>query len=223
MERKIIQTNDGSSSIFVPELNEHYHSIHGAKNEAEHVFIQMGLDKLCAQKNTINILEIGLGTGLNASLTLQKAQKEKLIIQYHAIEKYPIEKIEFEALNYMDFLNPDDFKFIFNSPWNEIIHYPKYTNFSLHKHQCDVSTFNLFNQFDLIYFDAFAPNKQPRMWDKSVFQLMFSCLKNNGLLTTYCSKGDVKRTLQYCGFVVEKVAGPPGKREMLNAWKKSHV
>lgn len=218
MQREIIITKDGSSSIFVPELNETYHSIHGAKNEAIHVFIQMGYHKLVDKFQPLKILEIGLGTGLNACLTLAEAQKNKHSIQYTAIEKYPVHLNELKLLNYTDFLSSEDLHWIHESAWNNPVQHPK-NNFILQKLQIDIVDIPIAEKYHLIYFDAFAPNKQPKMWTKEILGTMYKILLPNGLLTTYCCRGEVKRTLQEVGFKVEKVPGPPGKREMINAWK----
>ncbi len=218
MQREIIITKDGSSSIFVPELNETYHSIHGAKNEAIHVFIQMGYHKLVDKFQPLKILEIGLGTGLNACLTLAEAQKNKHSIQYTAIEKYPVHLNELKLLNYTDFLSSEDLNWIHESDWSKTVQHPK-NNFTLLKLPIDIADIPLQEIYNLIYFDAFAPNKQPKMWTKEILGTMYKILLPNGLLTTYCCRGEVKRTLQEVGFKVEKVPGPPGKREMINAWK----
>lgn len=218
MQREVITTKDGSSSIYVPELNETYHSIHGAKNEAIHVFILNGLHKINTNFNPIKILEIGLGTALNACLTIKEAKVQNLSIHYTAVEKYPIAIEELKQLNYTDFLNENDLLWIHQTEWNSISQLSN-TNFYFQKLPIDILELTNDKLYNLIYFDAFAPNKQPKMWTEEVLGLMYEILTPNGLLSTYCCRGEVKRTLQKVGFKVQKVPGPPGKREMINAWK----
>lgn len=218
LKRELIVTNDGSSSLFVKELNETYHSIHGAKQEAEHVFIKMGIEKVRPNFETLNILEVGLGTGLNAALAYNYAHDNKTVINYSAIEKYPIFLSELSQLNYFDFLDSEVLIWIHNVNWEDFYQYSA-SSFRLRKLQSDLKLIEFTDSYNLIFFDAFAPNKQPAMWALNVFKKLFNCLETGGLLTTYCCQGAVKRTLLEAGFKVEKVVGPPGKREMINAWK----
>lgn len=218
LKRELIVTNDGSSSLFVKELNETYHSIHGAKQEAEHVFIKMGIERVRPSFDILNILEIGLGTGLNAALSFDYSFKTNSVINYTAIEKYPIIQSELIQLNYFDFLNPKVLSWIHEIGWEEFYQYSNST-FRLLKLQSDLKTVKFKDSYNLIFFDAFAPNKQPSMWTIEVFKKLFNVMESGGLLTTYCCQGAVKRTLIEAGFKVEKVKGPPGKREMLNAWR----
>ena len=219
---KIKITNDGSSTLFLPHLNEHYHSIHGAIQESVHVFIKNGIQKIPSNISQVNILEIGFGTGLNALLTLDYSNKNNLKVNYHTIEPYPIqdEKI-WSSLNYCKLLNNklnDHFKILHKSSWN---HEKLITSlFSFYKYNSTVeSSFLKMDFYDVIYFDAFSPRSQPELWDESVLEKMYLVLKKNGFLVTYCSKGIVKRKLKKIGFVIDSLPGPPGKREMTFAKK----
>jgi tRNA U34 5-methylaminomethyl-2-thiouridine-forming methyltransferase MnmC len=216
---RIEKTLDGSYTLFVPELNEHYHSVNGARTESQHVFIQNGLEEI--QKKNISILEIGFGTGLNAILSFLFAQKEKINITYHTIERYPIPKEKIDDLKVSSTVNVDKsiIDIIHSCNWNtEIIISPF---FQLNKIYGDLTVTSFSNTFDLIYFDAFAPDKQPEMWTKEIFSHLFNQTNENGILTTYCSKGAIRRILQSVGYTTERLPGPPGKREMLRARKIS--
>lgn len=214
MERIIEQTEDGSATLFVPELNEHYHSVKGAHTESQHIFIDMGL-KACALPQP-HILEIGFGTGLNALLTLEAAEAEKRPVHYTGIELYPLSWAEVDALKYSG--NPL-FETLHAAPWGEDVNITPY--FTLRKMQEDVVRLKVENdKFDVVYFDAFAPEKQPEMWNEDVFRKLYACIHPNGILTTYCAKGVIRRLLQSIGFKVERLPGPPGgKREILRATK----
>ena len=217
MKRQIILTNDGSSSLFVPELNETYHSIHGAIAEAKHVFLKKGLEEKKHLK-IVRILEVGFGTGLNCLLTYLKSKNENLNIEYTGIEKYPITPEELKAVNYGIELNAvKEFDEINKSEWENIAVISD--NFKLKKLKFDLESDDLTGPFDLVYFDAFAPNKQAAMWTSEIFTKIFNQLEKDGLLVTYCCQGQVKRTLKEVGFEVQKTDGPPGKREMLTARK----
>ena len=217
MQIKVITTDDGSKSLFLPEMNETYHSKFGAKTESEHVFIQAGYKYI--SKSEIRILEIGFGTGLNVLLSLLEQTINPKKIYYETLEKYPlpdaiikdINNFENEALSAF-------FKQIHQAPWNK--DWVVNSKFILHKHHVDLQQFKPKMEFDLIYFDAFAPNKQPEMWTLEIFQKMYDALTENGVLVTYSAKGSVRRTMQAAGFTVERIPGPPGKREMLRAIKK---
>jgi len=224
VKREIIITGDGSHSISVPELNVAYHSIHGAIEESMHVYIQAGLrdSAIFDYSGVHHVLEIGFGTGLNALLTLVEADKHKNRIYYTAIELYPLNETETRQLNYCEQLNLPHYKPLFEKihecKWEEMIEITEY--FRLTKIKCDLVDFSAEkNSFFIIYFDAFAPNAQPELWTEAVFEKMYSVLQPGGILVTYCSKGDVRRAMQAAGFTVEKLPGPPGKREMLRAKK----
>ena len=217
--RKIITTHDGSASIFVPELNEHYHSIHGAVQESAHVFIDIGLEPFLDQERPLEILEIGLGTGLNVLMTL--AKKHTTSIHYTAVEKFPVEPELWQALDYpAALLRPDltsTFANIHTCLWEEWEEFS--STFRLLKLQDSIESFEPDNHFDIVYFDAFAPEKQPELWTETIFAKMYRLMKPGAALVTYCAKGVVRRTMIAVGFRVEKLPGPPGKREMLRAWK----
>ncbi len=221
MNRDIIITGDGSHSIIVPELNVAYHSVHGAIQESIHVFINAGLDPLISYGgiSQINIFEVGLGTGLNALLSLIEAKKRNLRIYYEAIELFPLSTEEVKKLNYCHQLGRPElqssFEGMHTSDWARHIQIDE--NFILMKRNEDLLTFDRLKPFNLIYFDAFAPKAQPELWTKEVFDKMFSILVPEGILVTYCSKGDVRRAMIAAGLKVEKLQGPPGKREMLRA------
>ena len=219
LPRKIITTADGSSSIHIPEWNEQYHSIHGAIQEAYHVFIKNGLEHFI-QKD-IAILEIGLGTGLNCFVTFLEAQKNNLNINYTGIEAFPIKENEQKQLNFVKQLNADSFQSHFhnihNSDWEKPIVLSN--TFILTKHLQKFQDITDTNKYNLIYFDAFGARVQPELWTEAIFQKMFNSLKPNGALVTYSAKGSVRRAMESVGFTVERLQGPPGKREMLRATK----
>lgn len=203
----------------MPELNEQYHSIHGAVQEAEHVFLKMGLDKHidCKKSNDpINVFELGFGTGLNALLSARWAKFNHRIINYTSIEKYPLKDHEFKQLNYGDFVGEKKlYKNIITSKWSEFIEISNF--FKLRKLELDVTRGIIPSGFDVIFFDAFAPKKQPKIWEVSIFEKMFKIINSGGILVTYCCQGQARRNMISAGFSVEKVQGPPGKREMLKA------
>ncbi|WP_026473281.1 tRNA (5-methylaminomethyl-2-thiouridine)(34)-methyltransferase MnmD [Alkaliflexus imshenetskii] len=208
---------DGSSTLYRPDLNEHYHSMNGAVQESLHVFIDAGLKMVC--KNDIHILEIGFGTGLNALLTL--THKAERVIHYHTLEKFPVPNDLLAVINYPSVVpHPSAgewFGQIHTADWNREV---KIANgFYLTKMEADLLMFSVDSTYDLVYFDAFAPEKQPEMWSESVFQMLFKAMRNGAILTTYCAKGVVRRFMQSAGFKVERLQGPPGKREMLRAMK----
>lgn len=220
MKREIIITSDGSSTIQLPEWNEQYHSIHGAIQEAQHVFIKSGL-KLFSNRE-INILEIGFGTGLNCFITFLEAVNLDLKTNYIGIEAYPVEQNEIEKLNYVEELKAENFSKEFNlmhtNDWgvNSVIS----NHFNLEKRKQFFNEIEISNEIDLIYFDAFGARVQPELWTEAIFEKMFKALKNGGKLVTYSAKGSVRRAMQAVGFEVERLPGPPGKREMLRATKK---
>lgn len=217
--RKIIITNDGSHSLLVPELNEQYHSVHGAKQEAEHVFLRMGLeDDSKASLKEINVFEVGFGTGLNALLTADWASRNNKVINYTSIEKYPVSSDEFSLLNYGDLLgDPDLYNKITSAGWESLKQITKY--FAVKKLELDLLVDELPKGQDVVFFDAFAPNKQPKLWEIEVFEKIFKIMNQGGVLVTYCCQGQARRNMIAAGFEVEKVPGPPGKREMLRARK----
>lgn len=231
MQRRIITTADGSKTIQIEEWNEQYHSIHGAIQEANHVYIKHGLlfcfdlrksrETLSERPNALSILEIGFGTGLNAFLTLLKADKHKTKIHYVGVEAFPISDHEMHALQYVEALQVDDktkrFEEMHKIPWGIDQRLTPY--FTLQKQQKLFEDIQNKNQFDLVYFDAFGARVQPELWKEAIFKIMFEALKTDGVLVTYAAKGSVRRALQAVGFTIEKLQGPPGKREMLRARK----
>jgi tRNA U34 5-methylaminomethyl-2-thiouridine-forming methyltransferase MnmC len=220
MDRHLIITEDGSHSLFVPELDEQYHSIHGAIQESKHVFINSGLKK-CLKENPV-VFEVGFGTGLNAFLTLLAADELKQNITYIGIEKYPLLPIEYNSLNYAtrtDLKYDDSFQLLHNCNWGEPIEINPF--FSIQKINNDFrkAHFETLPFFDVIYFDAFAPNKQPDLWDEAIYRKIYDHSNPGAILVTYCAKGIVRRDLQHVGFIVERIPGPPGKKEMIRAIK----
>ncbi len=223
MKREVVITGDGSSTIHLPEWDEQYHSKHGAIQEAYHVFIKHGLQHVYdfGETNNLAILEIGFGTGLNAFITLLEADKLKLSIDYFGVEAYPVAMDEIKQLNYPKQLqvskNEELFKKLHVVGWNESNEISK--NFSLTKQNRFFSEINEKTMYNLIYFDAFGARVQPELWTEKIFQKMFDALIDGGVLVTYAAKGSVRRAMQAVGFKVEKLPGPPGKREMLRATK----
>ncbi len=219
MKRKIITTADGSKTIQIEDWNEQYHSVHGAIQEAMHVFILHGLFCFLDSHKPISILEIGFGTGLNAFITLLESEKSNLHINYTGVEAYPVTQEEVDALNYTEQLKTNNtlFSKLHQCDW-EVLHHitPK---FSLTKQQKFFKEIDAVAEYDLIYFDAFGARVQPELWTEGVFELMYKALKTKGVLVTYSAKGSVRRAMQAVGFSVEKLPGPPGKREMLRATK----
>jgi len=227
LKTEVIITADGSNSLYIKELDEGYHSVHGAIQESTHVFINAGFKKVCSNVGEttceINILEIGLGTGLNVLLTLLDAKNSNIKINYTAIEPYPIDTDVAEHLNYVQLLSDEKLQMIFEKihtcDWDLPIKFSE--NFSFCKIKNTVQQCVLDTKYDLIYFDAFAPRVQPELWTEEVFSKIYSATKPGGVLVTYCAKGEVKRVLKRSGFEVESLQGPPGKREMIRAIKKS--
>lgn len=216
MERIIERTADGSATLFVPELDEHYHSVKGAQTESQHIFIDLGLKASTAAR--LRVLEIGFGTGLNALLTLDAAEESCKKVHYTGIELYPLPWTVVKQLGYSD---SPFFEALHSAPWEEDSVISPY--FTLRKLQADFTKEapEAFGRpFDLIYFDAFAPEKQPEMWSQELFNRLYVSMNSGGILTTYCAKGVVRRMLQTAGFTVERLPGPPdGKREVLRGRK----
>lgn len=216
MERFLRRTEDGSHTLYVKNLDEVYHSTHGAIQESMHVFIEQGLKSL--NKPGLRILEAGFGTGLNTLLTWKFATEANLTVHYHSVEKYPLTQAEYSQLNYQSLIGGLP-KGLLNkmhqATWNTTVQITEH--FSLYKEQSDFRSMKPKGIFDLIYFDAFSPEKQPELWSEKVFSLIRSCSNKGAILVSYSSKGVVRRTLISCGFSVTKVPGPPGKREMIRA------
>ncbi|CAM3937039.1 tRNA (5-methylaminomethyl-2-thiouridine)(34)-methyltransferase MnmD [Flavobacterium antarcticum] len=219
MKREIVQTSDGSTTIYLPEWEENYHSKHGAIQEAKHVFIKNGFSQFKVEE--LSILEIGFGTGLNAFITFLEAKINAVKIHYTGVEAYPVEFNEIEQMNYVVELQATDFEQEFEKmhtcEWNSNVKISE--TFYLNKRKQFFNEINDAEAFDLIYFDAFGYRVQPELWSTEIFQKMYNALKLGGVLVTYAARGVVKRSMIEVGFSVEKLAGPPGKREMFRASK----
>ncbi|HEY8934734.1 MAG TPA: tRNA (5-methylaminomethyl-2-thiouridine)(34)-methyltransferase MnmD [Cyclobacteriaceae bacterium] len=217
MSIQIITTQDGSHSLFNTTLNETYHSVHGAVQESTHVFIKKGLDFLIERSNpsTINILEVGFGTGLNALLTLIHATTSTIKISYTTLETFPLGDDIWPWLNYSAVLGHKEYyEKLHQAPWNEPVNV--LLNFELLKLNTKLEEVILpQGHFDIIFFDAFAPNKQPELWEYPILEKIARNLNNMGIFVTYCAKGQLKRDLKALGFTVETLPGPPGKKEMV--------
>lgn len=220
MKREIIKTSDGSTTIHLPDWNESYHSKHGAIQEAYHVFIKNGFSLYIGRP--ISVLEIGFGTGLNAFITFLESQISNQQIDYVGVEAYPVSAAEVLSMNYVNELQAEQYSEVFkkmhDSDWNEKVSIAE--NFSLTKRKQFFNEINDIEKFDLIYFDAFGYRVQPELWSTEIFQKMHDALKPNSTLVTYAARGVVKRSMIEVGFTVEKLAGPPGKREMFRATKR---
>jgi tRNA U34 5-methylaminomethyl-2-thiouridine-forming methyltransferase MnmC len=217
MQREVKITDDGSATLFVPELGEHYHSTFGAVQESLHVFIHSGLMQLSIK--TPSIFEVGFGTGLNALLTLLKASLFESI-NYCCIDPWPVELETIRKLNYQSSLKLNQsqsglFEILHTTPWDADVELT--SSFHFTKFRTSFSDFEFKRKFDLIYFDAFAPWLQPELWEEEVFQKLYDSMNPGGILVTYCAKGEVRRKMKRCGFQVERLPGPPGKREMLRS------
>lgn len=221
MKREIKTTADGSKTIFIDELQEGYHSHNGALQEAEHVFIKNGINKV--KNYEINILELGFGTGLNALVTINEFLKndKNHIINYFTLEKYPVTEDEINELNYVKHFNFENSEKIYNQihilEWNKT--HEILSNFTFTKFQCDFFELENLNLplINLVYYDCFGAKIQPNLWEKPLFEMVRNKMSTGGLLTTYSSKGSVRRILKELNFEVTKLEGPKGKREMINA------
>ena len=215
---QLINTADGSHTIYVPELNEHYHSVHGAVQESMHIFIKNGFN-FC-KADPLSILEVGFGTGLNALLTANLSCSGTRAVNYTAIENNPLDIKITSSLNHHRFAGENGreiFNQIHSSPWNKNVEICP--NFILKKIETDFTKGKPEGRYDLIYFDAFGPDKQPEMWTWELFSGIFAVTNKNGVFVTYSAKGEVKRILKDCGFDVTLLPGPPGKRQMIRAIK----
>ncbi len=230
MKRKLLRTGDGSYTLHIPEWNEQYHSKNGALAEALHVFIQKGLQYWYTQNRAseISILEIGFGTGLNCILTYLESKKNGWKTDYTGVEAFPLDTKEVHLLDFPAIVQgpyPDVktqhiyeiVSIIHDAPWEKRIAISEH--FALTKQQKLFSEISDLQRFNLIYFDAFGIRVQPELWTESIFQKMYNALKNNGVLVTYAANGKARRAMQNVGFSVSRLPGPPGKREMLRAYK----
>jgi len=226
-------TADGSHTLYIPEIEEHYHSVNGAIQESLHVYIEAGLNHYSRLNSfethrhighidihSINVLEFGFGTGLNAFLTIVEAEKRNLKINYTTIEKYPLPAAITNQLNYTKGF-PEKFQSYFDKihscEWENFVKISD--NFQIKKVQANFSDFQFEDNHDVIFYDAFAPDKQQEVWSQKIFDKIFQHTNPEGILTTYCAKGNIRRMIQSAGFFVERISGPPGKREMLRARK----
>ena len=219
-EDAMVKTGDGSPTILSTRFNQHYHSIHGAVQESQHVFMKHGLLEL-DQRQDLNVLELGFGTGMNAFLTLAYRQDCGFRTSYCSYEAFPLISDQYKDLDYSSFIQPEKKQSVFQSmhkaPWEELTEI--IPGFSLKKVNADVLNGLAVQNVDLVIFDAFSPNSQPELWTEDAFKMFYNSMKKGGILSTYCAKGDVRRTLISVGFQVNKLPGPPGKREMLQAIK----
>jgi tRNA U34 5-methylaminomethyl-2-thiouridine-forming methyltransferase MnmC len=222
MSIELITTEDGSSSLFNAQLNETYHSVHGAVAESRHVFIKAGLEYYVAkhQPKEIKIFEVGLGTGLNAYLTALFAKANPMLsIVYHSIDTVVMTAKLTATINYPEVLGADRglYEALHLCPTDTLVEL--LPNFVFKKVYFDINRYNPDMGFDIIYFDAFAPEKQPEMWLLPLFEKLYSILSPKGVLVTYCAQGQFRRNLKAVGFTLEKIAGPPPKREMTRVTK----
>lgn len=220
---KLITTKDGSHTIYLPGMNEHYHSVHGAISESLHVYIRSGFSYHPARK--ISVLEIGFGTGLNVLLTLIQAREEKRNVTYHSVDTFILPAYIIDKLNYNTLYDstsgsndPSWFKMIHGSSWEN--EYEISDFFHLKKIFADIKKIELTSKYDIVYFDAFGPDKQPDMWTDDIFKKIYDAMNPGSIMTTYSSKGEVRRKLEKSGFMVEKIPGPAGKREILRCFRK---
>ena len=221
MKREIIITDDGSTTIRIPDWDENYHSTHGAIQEAKHVFIKNGLD-LFQKQDSISILEIGFGTGLNAFITfLETLNKEK--VNYVGVEAYPISTEEIAQMNYVTELQATQYQAVFDKmhscDWESQQNITD--NFILTKRKQFFQDIEDKEQYDLIYFDAFGFPLQPELWSEAIFKKMYDAILPKGTLVTYACRSSIKNAMLSVGFSIEKLPGAPGKREMLRATKNS--
>lgn len=223
MKTQILHTEDGSMTLRLDEMDETYHSTHGALTEALHVYIKNGFERRTMEH--INILEVGFGTGLNALVTADAFLKQNKIksVHYHTLEKYPVASEIINQLNYGEMLleNREElFTAIHKAPWEKDEEVIK--GFTIHKQEIDLLTDTLSGSFDLVYYDAFAPSKQAEMWQQEIIKKVVDVMNDKALLSTYCVQGNAKRAFKACGLELKRLPGPPGKRQMLIG-KKSQI
>lgn len=220
MKRTLITTSDGSSTLKVEQWGETYHSIHGALQEALHVYIKNGFERVT--KDSFSILEMGFGTGLNALLTLVQSQRTEKKVVYHAVEGFPLSVEEVKGLNYVKGSELEsyehDFELLHDVPWEQETGINDF--FTLKKIKSQFEHMELNQKYDLIYFDVFGYPYQPDLWSLDMFIAMYALLSPGGLLVTYACRGVIKRAMKQAGFEIQVIQGPPGKREMLLAWRK---
>jgi tRNA U34 5-methylaminomethyl-2-thiouridine-forming methyltransferase MnmC len=214
----LILTKDGSHSLFAPRFNQHYHSLHGSLLESSHIYLGLGLHPLLSGPSTepIRVFEMGLGTGLNALLTWQRAEEVPKAVHYVAVEAFPIPDDQSQQLNYEVLTGHPGLDRIHRTGWGKTLQLSPF--FELTKYQITLQDYiHQGEGFDVIYYDAFSPHAQPELWTEEVFSKVASFTRPGGVLVTYCTKGDVKRALRGAGFKVKKHPGPWGKRDVLRA------
>jgi tRNA U34 5-methylaminomethyl-2-thiouridine-forming methyltransferase MnmC len=214
---ELITTRDGSHSLYRPDLDETYHSVFGAIQESMHIFISNGL--MAADKKCIQIFEMGFGTGLNALLTWIESVEKQMEVKYYSIEKYPIDSALAAQLNYPSFLSQESsgiFKAMHYSEWEVDINLG---HLILHKIHADILDYDVHPGNDLVYFDAFSPDKEPLLWSEKILHKIYDSMSDGGIFVTYSVKGEVRRMLLSTGFRVEKLPGPQGKKHILRAFK----
>lgn len=216
IKREIVMTEDGSHTLYVPELDEHYHSSFGAIQESYHIYIQNAFNQI--KKDDVKILEVGFGTGLNCLLTAIEAKKNYRSFSYYAVEKYPLSKEEIAQINYGKLLDKQElFMQIHTKEWTFKDRWE--IGFTVYKKEEDIRNYWHTDRYDLIYFDAFAPEVQPELWTVELFSELYRKLNKNGIFITYSSKGTVKQALREAGFYVQRLPGPKGKRHIIRATK----
>lgn len=214
----IVLTEDGSPTILSPLYGEHYHSIHGARQESEHIFVRAGLLhrlEISDHPQTLHVFEVGFGTGLNALLTLRESRRIGCPIHYSTIEKYPLRPEVYRDIHFSVGMPEADncLQELHRAPWNTDCTITP--TFTLHKEEADLTTFPFSSPIDLIYFDAFSPETQPELWTEELFCRLAAACRPGAVLVTYCAKGEIRRRLMRAGFSMERLPGPPGKREIL--------
>lgn len=214
---ELVVTKDGSHTFYNTELAVWHHSVHGALQESMRVFIEIGLWAKMQEKTTINVFEMGLGTGLNALLTALEATTKQCTVRYETIEAFPLTNEQVASLNYDKMLHTSFLEKIHAASWHEWQDLS--THFSIKKTKANLLDYTFEYPIDLVYFDAYSPTTQPELWTEDVFARLYKAMNTGALLTTYCSKSIVRRALQAAGFIVEKHNGPIGKREILRAIK----
>lgn len=221
MDYKILNTADGSKTIYLPDMDEQYHSLNGALAESNYVYIEKGY--LCKNAKKLVIFEVGFGTGLNAGLTAIKAEKNNQNTLYYSIENFPLSKSVLDQLEHDSLFSGDEkskFKKIHSAEWNKTEQISDV--FSLHKIHSNIIGFDFsgLKKFDVVYFDAFGPDKQPEMWSQEIFNAIYKHCNPDAVFVTYSAKGEIRRQLSMVGFTVERLPGPPGKKQMLRGIKK---
>ena len=217
MSQILKTTSDNSHTVYSEKYSAFYHSTFGALQESQHIFIDYGLKNI--QKKNIKIFELGFGTGLNAILSLKYAVGNKINISYTSVELHPVELGLIKNLNYPKLIGINEKSFIemHRTPWGKCIEINDF--FSLHKIQQDFIEYEFKDNFDIIFFDAFAPEVQEHLWTKEIFMKIYESLNSNGILMTYSAKGIVKQALRDAGFEVKRLKGPIGKRHIVKATK----